>query len=237
MTEHLQAAAAPTLPQHDPATYRRLPARTRPVDRSVVERLLAQEWERFGTWSAGSGEHNKRASESLPLGRDELVPALGPVPDQRRLGPRSVADRRRRQPDARPVHGVRGHARRSPEPDGRRGRDRGTHRDRHPLRHPLAPGHRDERAVLRALPARHDPVHELRHRVADVRDPLCACLHRPQGHREGRGRLPRRLRRPADLGQARPRRDRPRRCPDAPGAVRRRGRARCTSSPTTTSAS
>jgi glutamate-1-semialdehyde 2,1-aminomutase len=80
MTEHLQAAAASTLPQHDPATYRRLPARTRPVDPSVVERLLAQEWERFATWSAGSGEHNKRASESLPLGVTSSFQHWDPYP-------------------------------------------------------------------------------------------------------------------------------------------------------------
>ena len=80
MTEHSQAAAAPTLPQHDPATYRRLPARTRPVDPSVVERLLAGEWERFATWSAGSGEHNKRASESLPLGVTSSFQHWDPYP-------------------------------------------------------------------------------------------------------------------------------------------------------------
>jgi glutamate-1-semialdehyde 2,1-aminomutase len=80
MTEHSQAAAVPTLPQHDPATYRRLPARTRPVDPSVVERLLAQEWERFATWSAGSGDHNKRASESLPLGVTSSFQHWDPYP-------------------------------------------------------------------------------------------------------------------------------------------------------------
>ena len=39
-----------------------------PLDRSVVERLLAAEWERFRDWSAGSGRHNVRAGEALPLG-------------------------------------------------------------------------------------------------------------------------------------------------------------------------
>ena len=80
MTENTPDAAAPTLPEHDPATYRRLPARTRPVDPSVVERLLAQEWERFETWSAGSGEHNKRASESLPLGVTSSFQHWDPYP-------------------------------------------------------------------------------------------------------------------------------------------------------------
>jgi glutamate-1-semialdehyde 2,1-aminomutase len=80
MTENTPDAAAPTLPEHDPATYRRLPARTRPVDPSVVERLLAQEWERFETWSAGSGEHNEQASKSLPLGVTSSFQHWDPYP-------------------------------------------------------------------------------------------------------------------------------------------------------------
>lgn len=50
------------------------------ADPSVVERLLAQEWERFETWSAGSGEHNKRASESLPLGVTSSFQHWDPYP-------------------------------------------------------------------------------------------------------------------------------------------------------------
>ena len=57
-----------TLPAHDPATRRILPASSRPVDPARVERLLAAEWDRFTSWSGGSGEHNVRASQSLPLG-------------------------------------------------------------------------------------------------------------------------------------------------------------------------
>ncbi len=57
-----------TLPAHDPGTRRSLPGHSRPVDPGRVETLLAQEWERFTSWSHGSGEHNKRASKSLPLG-------------------------------------------------------------------------------------------------------------------------------------------------------------------------
>jgi glutamate-1-semialdehyde 2,1-aminomutase len=63
MTETTQ-----TLPAHDPATRRSLPADSQPVDPARVERLLAAEWERFTSWSRGSGEHNVRASQSLPLG-------------------------------------------------------------------------------------------------------------------------------------------------------------------------
>ena len=66
MTDQLQTA--PAVPAHDPGTYRRLPARTRPVDPEVVERLLAAEWERFTSWSGASAEHNERAAKSLPLG-------------------------------------------------------------------------------------------------------------------------------------------------------------------------
>ena len=63
MTEMLQINTA-----HDPGTRRRLPERSQPIDRRRVEQLLAAEWERFTSWSHGSGEHNRRASRSLPLG-------------------------------------------------------------------------------------------------------------------------------------------------------------------------
>ncbi|GAA4405327.1 aspartate aminotransferase family protein [Fodinibacter luteus] len=68
MSQDLQTGAAPALPAHDPGTYRRLPASSRPVDPAVVERLLAAEWERFTSWSTGSGAHNEQASSTLPLG-------------------------------------------------------------------------------------------------------------------------------------------------------------------------
>lgn len=63
MTETLQISTA-----HDPGTRRRLPERSQPIDQRRVEQLLAAEWERFTSWSQASGEHNKRASRSLPLG-------------------------------------------------------------------------------------------------------------------------------------------------------------------------
>ena len=63
MTQTAQA-----LPAHDPATRRNLPADSRPIDPGRVEQLLAAEWERFTSWSKASGEHNARASRSLPLG-------------------------------------------------------------------------------------------------------------------------------------------------------------------------
>ena len=59
---------ATSWPAPDPHTRRRIPETSRPLDRSVVERLLAAELERFRDWSSGSGRHNVRAGEALPLG-------------------------------------------------------------------------------------------------------------------------------------------------------------------------
>ena len=59
---------ATSWPAPDPHTRRRIRETSRPLDRSVIERLLAAEWERFRDWSAGSGRHNVRAGEALPLG-------------------------------------------------------------------------------------------------------------------------------------------------------------------------
>ena len=235
MTDDVTTLTAP--PRHDPGTYRRLPQRTRPVDPG---RRRAAARRRVGAVHVvvGGVRRTQRARQQVAAARGhQLVPALGAVPDLDRLGPRRVAHRRRRQPAARPVDGLRRDARRPPQPARRRAGHRGPHRHRHPLRHPLAAGDRDERAVLRAVPARHAPLHQLRHRVADVRHPLRPGLHRPQGDHQDRGRLPRRLRRAPGVGQARARRDRPgrraraRRCPSTSR------RARSTSSPTTTSGS
>ncbi len=59
---------ASTWPPPAPGTRRRVPERSMPIDGAKVERLLAAEWERFTSWSGGSGAHNERASRSLPLG-------------------------------------------------------------------------------------------------------------------------------------------------------------------------
>jgi glutamate-1-semialdehyde 2,1-aminomutase len=59
---------SPTWPPHDPATRRWVPTSSRPVDKARVEALLAAEWERFTAATSASGEHNVRASGSLPLG-------------------------------------------------------------------------------------------------------------------------------------------------------------------------
>lgn len=75
MTETTQA-----LPTHDPATWRSLPARSRPIDPARVEQLLAAEWERFTSWSHVSGEHNERARQSLPLGVTSSFQHWDPYP-------------------------------------------------------------------------------------------------------------------------------------------------------------
>ena len=212
--------------------------RTRPVDPEVVERLLAAEWARFTSWSGESGAHNERASKSLPLGVTSSFQHWDPYPISIASAPRargsptstatSCSTCRWASAPCSSGTSTRTSSRRS---------TRGAHRHRHAVRHAVAAGDRDERAVLRPVPARHDPVHQLGHRVADVRHPLRARLHRAQGDREDRGRLPRRLRRPPGLGQAGARRDRPgrrarpRRCPSTSRPER------CTSSPTTTSSS
>jgi glutamate-1-semialdehyde 2,1-aminomutase len=69
-----------TYPAHDPATYRRLPASSTPVDPARVEALLAQEWERFAASTPASGEHNTRAARTLPLGVTSSFQHWDPYP-------------------------------------------------------------------------------------------------------------------------------------------------------------
>ena len=59
---------AKPIPSNDPATWRNVPESSVPVDPDRVAALLAKEWERFTASTVGSGEHNVRASKSLPLG-------------------------------------------------------------------------------------------------------------------------------------------------------------------------
>ncbi len=72
--------ATGSYPAHDPGTRRWLPTTTSPVDPARVEKLLAQEWERFTSWSHGSSQHNERASESLPLGVTSSFQHWDPYP-------------------------------------------------------------------------------------------------------------------------------------------------------------
>lgn len=69
-----------TWPANDPGTWRHLPANPRAVDPDRVQSLLAKEWERFTTWSGGSGAHNKRAAQTLPLGVTSSFQHWDPYP-------------------------------------------------------------------------------------------------------------------------------------------------------------
>jgi glutamate-1-semialdehyde 2,1-aminomutase len=65
----MTATATPlTWPAHDPGTHRWLPTSSAPIAPERVQALLAAEWERFTSSTAASGEHNVRASATLPLG-------------------------------------------------------------------------------------------------------------------------------------------------------------------------
>lgn len=70
----------PTWPAHDPATRRWLPERWNRLDPDTVERLLAAEWDRFTQSTTASGEHNVRASRSLPLGVTSSFQHWDPYP-------------------------------------------------------------------------------------------------------------------------------------------------------------
>ena len=50
------------------------------MDPGKVERLLKQEWEKFTSWSSGSGAHNKKAAETLPLGVTSSFQHWDPYP-------------------------------------------------------------------------------------------------------------------------------------------------------------
>ena len=67
-------------PPHDPAGWRNVPASSSPVDHGRVAELLAAEWERFTSQTPGSGEHNRRASQSLPLGVTSSFQHWDPYP-------------------------------------------------------------------------------------------------------------------------------------------------------------
>lgn len=63
-----------------PGTRRVMPSSSKPIDADRVQQLLASEWERFTSWSGASGEHNKRAAESLPLGVTSSFQHWDPYP-------------------------------------------------------------------------------------------------------------------------------------------------------------
>ena len=69
-----------TWPAHDPGTRRRLPETSTPIAAGRAEQLIAAEWERFTSTTAASGEHNVRASQTLPLGVTSSFQHWDPYP-------------------------------------------------------------------------------------------------------------------------------------------------------------
>jgi hypothetical protein len=197
------------------------------VDPAVVQRLLAAEWERFTSWSAESGIHNKRAAESLPLGVTSSFQHWDPYPisivsargawltdvDGNRLLDLSMGFGAMLVGHLNPSWSTARHRR----ADG----DVGT------LFVTPSP-QATEMPSASAGALRLDMIRFTNSGTESLMyaDPLRARLHRAQGDREDRGRLPRWLRRAAGLGQAGAGRDRPGGRPDPAGALRRRGRHR-----------
>lgn len=68
MTDTELTDATRAWPDHDPATKRTVPESSVPVDQDRVEKLMAQEWERFSSSTTGSSAHHARALGTLPLG-------------------------------------------------------------------------------------------------------------------------------------------------------------------------
>src|SRR5690606_25588371 len=64
----------------EPNTRRQLPPSSTAVDPARVSSLLAAEWERFSGSTRESGEHNVRASETLPLGVTSSFQHWDPYP-------------------------------------------------------------------------------------------------------------------------------------------------------------
>ena len=67
-------------PDPEQGTRRQLPVNPRPIDPERVQRLLAAEWETFTAGTPASEEHNKRASNSLPLGVTSSFQYWDPYP-------------------------------------------------------------------------------------------------------------------------------------------------------------
>ncbi len=67
-------------PAHDPGTHRWLPQSSTPIAPGRSEQLIAAEWDRFTASTAASGVHNKRASQTLPLGVTSSFQYWDPYP-------------------------------------------------------------------------------------------------------------------------------------------------------------
>jgi glutamate-1-semialdehyde 2,1-aminomutase len=75
-----QSINSTTIPTHDPAGWRHIPENSRPLDHAKIEKLLAQEWERFSATTPASGAHNVQASKVLPLGVTSSFQHWDPYP-------------------------------------------------------------------------------------------------------------------------------------------------------------
>ena len=71
---------AAILTAHDPAAWRNIPTSSSPIDHARVQALMAKEWEQFTKTTPKSGEHNIRASKSLPLGVTSSFQHWDPYP-------------------------------------------------------------------------------------------------------------------------------------------------------------
>ena len=192
----LDSTATQASRPHDPATWRNVPAASVPLDRGRIESLLAAEWERFSATTPASAEHNIRASKSLPLGVTSSFQHWDPYPisiasakgawltdvDGRQLLDLSMGFGAMLLGHLNPV--MVDHVTRALTETGTL------------FVTPVAHGDARRGAVPAALRPGQDAVHELRHGVDDVRRPHGARVHAPPRHRQDRGRLPRRIRRP-----------------------------------------
>ena len=189
---------------HDPGTRRTVPERHTPLEPARVEELLAREWDRFPAQTPASGEHNKRASQSLPLGVTSSFQHWDPYPISITVGQGRLAHRRRRPAAARPVDGVRRDARRATSTRWSSSTSSGPAETGTLFVTPSPPATEVAERFQRRFGLGHAPVHQLRapsRSMYAIRDG--AGVHRPQGDHQDRGRLPRRLRRVAGLGEAR----------------------------------
>lgn len=69
-----------TPPANASGTRRVMPESSTPVNPDRVQQLLADEWQRFTSWSQASGSHNERAKSSLPLGVTSSFQHWDPYP-------------------------------------------------------------------------------------------------------------------------------------------------------------
>ena len=66
--------------KHEPTGWRNVPTGHLPLNRARVQELLAKEWERFNASTKESGNHNRRASQVLPLGVTSSFQHWDPYP-------------------------------------------------------------------------------------------------------------------------------------------------------------